>query len=417
MMGMRMMRTVIMLYLLSLIVIYPVLAGEEEEEPENINEKIEKFFSDKGSAETAQKSAAESSFIINRSDCSSCHDRYKGTQRPGANFEKCGNCHGAHGSERVPETGAGVPHSLHIGIQKINPSCSGCHKVPACSDCHNSHIDRSIDNNLTNIATKCESCHGRLSSVAGHGDLRSALQSGKHNWMRSCDLCHFSDRVNLSFSNLYTANLKNKNDTTKFCSICHSAQLERMNRGEHGDSNGNCAQCHNPHSTGLTGTASGLNPGKEISDFNLSNVIITFDSLQRSIQEIPVFQNIWVFYILALIVAGSVAEHVLTKHEKGEVIMADNIRIVHDIKHSKVLEIEMNHISIVDKILNIIEFKDINVLGITIKNIPNSINRKAVIFLDFSKVEPIGESREELLKTIGESDGIISAKYSDRYEV
>lgn len=392
----KMLAIVIVINLLS------ILAGAYGEEEVDISG----FYNNSAPVNNISANETEQQ-AINQSDCSYCH-KYAGTPVPEPNEEKCSICHGAHQSEIPPLRGVDDRHLIHGSpLNTKSGSCAGCHKIASCSDCHNSHVE--VEANLSN---GCESCHGGLPSPQGHGDFRAGFESGRHIWMRSCSACHSTNKERINFSNLYAASIVNKTEITAFCSICHSPQAEKMKEGTHGDKGNNCTECHNPHTTKLTEAGFELSFRQDIANSTFLNL----SSIKKAVGQIPVVRNTSLLIILVLIVCAAGFEYVLTRHEKGETIMADNVRIVHEAKYSKVLEVDAEGVESIGSILDVLASMKVNVLGVTMKNamIDAKPVRRFVLFLDFSGIDN-ARIKEEILENIAEK--VISARYSDGYEI
>jgi len=182
--------------------------------------------------------------------------------------------------------------------------------------------------------------------------------------------------------------------------------MNKMSLGEHGEDGNKCVACHNPHTTYSVGVAmfASETVGFDWNRLNGTSIINGTKSIFSS-------KNGLIIAIICVLGIVSVSEYLMTRHEKDQIILTDNLRIVHDKEHSEVLQIEVLTLSAVDQIFDSIERMDIKVLGATIKQSRHNI---LVLFLDFSISTT---SKEELLENVNEFRNVISVEYSDNYEI
>lgn len=358
--------------------------------------------------------------------CKECHGKIEPI--PSYNLTKnCLSCHDTHGTRkgccqpkiRDPEK----VHEIHERAGKKVPEsddCRSCHQSPvSCTSCHNSHDNVklvSADN-----STICVDCHGELPIPGGHEDFRESISENKHNWT-NCNTCHKSPYIDsltgnykfeLAFKDLFTVPIDN---SIELCKICHSSQYERLNEGIHGTSDKKCVDCHNPHTTKLSGPKWTITP-KE-TPVNISTRI---ESTKGWVTEkVPILNNPVLLIIIAIIIIAMVAEYILSIHEKGMKMAYDMIKIHAEENALKTLEVKLRNQN-VDTINKILQEHGVNVLGMTMKkeegieDIGKEDIYKYVFFVDVSKSDEKGQ--DDLIKNISSIIDVKSVEFTDKYEL
>ena len=181
----------------------------------------------------------------------------------------CNDCHGNH--LILPHT---YPNST-ISSGKIASTCMKCHTrieqvhkkvikqelwekktgvVPACSDCHPSHIVK-IQKQESNISDQiCLKCHGNDNTFKMVNNVKVSLKVDESDILNSthkkleCVKCH-NDAVTTNTKERPCINIK-----TVDCSICHQAVSDIYVKSGHGQSYYNkksnapyCTTCHGTH--------------------------------------------------------------------------------------------------------------------------------------------------------------------------
>lgn len=358
-----------------------------------------------------------SSGITDLEKCKDCHGKIVPIPSGGLTKD-CLVCHQTHGTgpgccqpeTRVPEK----VHNIHVNAfgDKVpyEGGCRNCHKQPVdCTDCHNSHKNV----NATEPGV-CTNCHGNLPQPQGHEDFRISLSENKHKWM-NCQTCHINPfkigdiyNFKLHFKNVFETSI---NDSINLCKICHSLQYGELKKGTHGVVDKTCVDCHNPHTTSLSGPIFQITPKETPANIS-EKVNSTTDWLTTNI---PILQDPIALLIIILVISFAAADHILSKNEEGKKVVHDMVRINANEKTLKTLEIRLNDQNI-NTINQILERNGINTLGMTMKREDTEkgdFAYKYIIFID--TVEAINE--KSLVDLISSVDNVKSIKFTDKYEL
>lgn len=368
---------------------------------------------------------SQPSLAIDTEKCRSCH----GTVMPipkESITKDCSACHGMHATEPQPIIREPTEvHSRHTiaGKYVSQSSCQICHQSPInCTKCHNSHDLESIKravlpktvNNTQNISVKlplCTDCHGNLPQPKGHENFRKALASSKHQWMK-CDTCHLNPSMGtryefrLHFKDLFIVPIDN---SINLCKICHSSQYEIMNENIHGTVNNTCIDCHNPHTTQLSGPKFVATP--KATPVNVS--VRVEESKKWLFEKVPILNNPTLMIIILILIFVFTAEYLLSRHEEGKKVAYNMVKFQASEETLKTLEVKLNSqdITVVNDILQ----KYGNILGMTMTREDDNIY-KYVIFVNTS--QPIDDDGEkDLIDKISLLDTIKSAQFTDKYEL
>lgn len=355
--------------------------------------------------------------------CKECHGAIKPLS-PATITKDCLVCHDTHGG--VIEPGTRDPERVHdvhedAGKRVRQKSCQKCHRSPVeCTKCHNSHenlesIIRSRPNpNLTNISLPlCTDCHGQLPQPKGHEDFRGSLSKSKHKWM-NCDTCHNNKdyKMELNFKNLITVQF---DDSIRICKICHSSQYGRLQEGDHGTPSQKCVDCHNPHTTQLSGPKFKITP-KE-TPVNISTRLET--TTRWLTNKIPILRNTVALSIIFIVVLVVIAEHLLSKEEEGKKTAYDMIKIRAGENTLKTLEIKLINKNI-DIVSDLLEENGINILGMTMQkeSKDDSFNAlyKYVVFIDIGRIVDEKDEKNIIDKILSISN-VKMATFTDKYEL
>lgn len=352
---------------------------------------------------------------IETEKCKECHGKV--IPIPSNKLTKdCMTCHGQHTiggpSSRVPDE----VHDIHGNNRKISDKkvCQGCHRNSPieCENCHNSHENISSIKITSNMdkpinVSICTDCHGKPTQPKGHGNFRDALSNSKHTWM-NCRTCHLNkaDSFELNFKNLLVMSI---NDSINLCKICHSIQYKGLKENIHGDSNKTCIECHNPHTTKLSGPKIQITPKEE--PINMSTRVEFAENWITT--KVPILKNTTALLIIIIIIVSTVAEHYLSKDEKGKKTAYHTIKVRDNEDDLKTLEIKLNDQNI-NPIREILERNGANILGMTMsKEEDKGLNTyKYVIFINTKLTDEIA-----LIDIISAGHGVMSAVFTDRYEL
>lgn len=378
---------------------------------------------------------SQPSLAIDTEKCKGCHGAIKPI--PKYNLTKnCSACHGMHATDEEPKIrNPEYVHAIHKDAGKTvrQSACLICHQSPLeCTKCHNSHdnlidsIKRVIAGNIVNksqnVSIKipsCIDCHGNLPQPKGHEDFRNALLSSKHKWM-TCDTCHLNPytieddyKFELRFKNLLVASI---DDSIKICRICHSSIYDKLIDGTHGAENKTCINCHNPHTTQLTGPKFQMVKPTE-TPANIS-VKVT-KSKDWLFEKIPILNNPTLIMIILILIFVFSSEYILSRHEEGQKVAYNMVKFKAGEETLKILEVKIKNqdINFVNQILK----EHGNILGMTMsteedKEDPSSNIYKYVIFIDVNK--PMDEIEEsDLMNKISSLNDIRSAELTDKYEL
>jgi hypothetical protein len=363
---------------------------------------------------------SQSSFGIEVEKCKVCHGNVKPLSA--ANLTKdCMACHGPQAGHYGTPPDTRVPQTVHAihGSDRIVSSlkaCNGCHhNYPIeCVNCHNLH-DNIGSVQISGINTsECTDCHGQLPTPEGHSDHRDALSNSKHKWM-NCQTCHINQyNVNnsgqigfyLHFKDLTTIPI---NNSINLCKICHSLQYSELQGGTHGDVNKTCVDCHNPHTTSLSGSTIQATPKAPP-----GNVSTTIDSAENwATTKLPILKNNVAMAIIIIIIAMTVGEYLLSIEEKGKKTAYHTVKIHSDEDVLKTLEITLGDkdISVINDIL---ATNNVDIMGMTMTKEDEDINTyKCVIFVNIK--EPIDE--DSLISQLTVTRNVRSAVFTDKYEL
>lgn len=355
----------------------------------------------------------------------------------------CSACHGMHSSS--PEPGIRNPERVHdihkdaqLGLRQN--ACFRCHQSPVeCRNCHNSHENieevmkeimrsRIIGGNISNISNEniskdisisisCTECHGNLPQPKGHEEFRDALSNSKHKWM-TCNTCHLNPysigddyKFDLHFKTLLTTPI---DDSIKLCKICHSSIYEKMITGNHGEQNKTCINCHNPHTTQLTGPKFQIKPTETEKPTNISTKFS--ESKKWLFEKVPILNNPTLMMIIIILIFVFVSEHILSKHEEGQKVAYNMVKFKAGEDILKTLEVKLkgdfNSVSQIVKDYG-------NILGMTMvteKDKDSSDTYKYIIFINLNK--PMDETEEnEFIGKISSIGDIMSVEFTDKYEL
>lgn len=364
-----------------------------------------------------------SSGVTDVERCKDCHGKIVPIPRDDLTKD-CLVCHQTHGTglgccqpaTRVPEK----VHNIHVNAfgDKVpfDGGCRNCHKKPLdCTDCHNSHKNVNVTG-----PDVCTDCHGNLPQPQGHEDFRKSLSENKHKWM-NCQTCHINPfkigdvyNFRLHFKNIFETSI---DDSINLCKICHSLQYGEMKNGTHGAINKTCIDCHNPHTTSLSGpTFQMTNKETTTHEDTPKNVSDRVDSTTDWLTtNIPILQDPVALIIIILVVSFVAADHILSKNEEGKKVAYDMVKINANEKTLKTLEMKLSSkdINVTNQIL---ERNGINILGMTMKKEDTESGDsvyKYIIFID--TVEAINE--KSLVDLISGVDNVKSVKFTDKYEL
>lgn len=375
---------------------------------------------------------SQPSLGIESTTCKECH----GYVKPLDSITKdCSICHNQEDHQDLPSSRdreyVHWRHSQYVYLTQER--CTICHqKKPDCTKCHNSHEIVKRDGtqnaklnvartnatqttfnatNISNIAD-CTNCHGALPTPLGHADFRGALSTSKHQWM-NCRTCHINSYITgkgnnfeLHFKDLLTVPI---DDSIDLCKICHSKQYKELKYGTHGTVDKKCVDCHNPHTTKFGATAK-ITP-KE-TPVNISSRVESATDWITT--KVPILKNTVALIIIFLVIAMTIAEHILTKDEEGKRTAYNTVKIRGNEDKLKTLEIKLKNQNI-GLINEILEISDIGVLGMTMtQEEDKDINiYKYVIFVNMDK--PIDE--KILIDKIVTMDNVKSAIFTEKYEL
>lgn len=347
--------------------------------------------------------------------CKECHEAVEPI--PSSIIVKdCNVCHDNHNMPPPEIRDPGTVHKKHDAMwgigsrERCGPSC---HKFPPdCTKCHNIH-KAIVQKNISN----CNDCHGKIPQPTGHNDFRDALSNSKHAWM-NCETCH----INIYVDNFYGYELRFKdlfsvqiNESNLLCKICHSSQYEQLKDNIHGTKDKKCVDCHNPHTTKLTGPKFQLTP-KETPPVNITT---RFESTKKwIITKVPILDNPMVVSIIIIVIIVTIAEYILSRQEEGTKTAYNMIKIQSKEDTLKTLEVRLidKNIDIINEML---EESGINVLGMTMtkekgKEEENGSDiYKYVIFADIDK----NINDNDLIDKISSSSNVKSADLTDKYEL
>lgn len=369
-------------------------------------------------------SARTSSGAVDLSTCSNCHGTIKPI--PSYNLTKnCLRCHDTHGTPK----GCCQPkirdsekvHEIHAEAGKKVPqnyeNCVNCHQSPvSCINCHNSHDNIKLNASDIDNFTICTDCHGQLPQSGGHEEFRESLSKYKHNWT-SCNTCHVSPykdatgvyKFDLHFKNLFKTSIDN---SIELCKICHSLQYEKLKEGNHGEIGSKCVDCHNPHTTKLTGPEAIITPTE--TPVNISTKV---ESAKGWITEkVPILNNPVALVIVAIILASIVFEYVLSKYEVGTKTAYNMIKISAKEETLKTLEVKLKNQNI-DIVRRILEEFGFNILGMTMKKDEDKEEYKYVIFVDTRKLIMNENDENNLINRVSSESDTKSVEFTDKYEL
>lgn len=355
--------------------------------------------------------------------CKDCH----GTIKPIPSYDltkNCLTCHDTHGTPRgccQPNTrDPEKVHDIHANAGKKvtkGSDCTRCHQSPvSCTNCHGSHSNMVLNVNDTNSSI-CTDCHGKLPQIGGHEEFRNSILKYKHNWT-NCGTCHLSPskdpitgiyEFKLHFKDLLTTTM---GDSTSLCKICHSPQYEKMQEGGHGASSNKCIDCHNPHTTKLSGPEAIVIP-KE-TPVNISTRVES--SKEWAFENIPILNNTVALIIIAIILVAMVSEYILSKYEKGTKVAYNMVKVQAGEDTLKTLEVKLKDQNI-DTVRKILEEYNINIIGMTMKKEEDKEEYKYVIFIDTGKLIMDEKGENDLINRISSGTDIKLAEFTDKYEL
>lgn len=367
---------------------------------------------------------SQSSLGIEVEKCKVCHGSV--VPIPTASLTKdCMACHGEQAGHagtppetRVPQT----VHAIHGSDRKVSDSqaCKDCHHdYPVeCTNCHNLHGNIGSVQIVGINVSMCTDCHGQLPTPEGHSDHRDALSNSKHKWM-NCQTCHInkfggsvngnnsgqnSDGFYLHYKDLTTIPI---NNSINLCKICHSLQYIELQAGTHGDVNKTCIDCHNPHTTSLSGSIVQTTPKPPI------NVSTTINSAGTWITtQVPILKNNVAMAIIIIIIVMTVGEYILSIEEKGKKTAYHTIKIHSDEDTLKTLEITLGEQNI-DSVNDILALNNVDVMGMTMTKDEDINTYKYVIFVNIK--DPIDE--ESFINQLTNMRDVRSAVFTDKYEL
>lgn len=364
---------------------------------------------------------SQSSLAIDVTQCKVCHGSVKPMSEPLT--KDCMVCHGEQAGHfgtppdtRVPQT----VHAIHGSDRKVSDlkACKECHHdYPVeCFNCHNMH-DNTGSVQISGINTSvCTDCHGQLPTPEGHSDHRDALSNSKHKWM-NCQTCHINKYSNanasgktdvgfyLHFKDLTSIPI---NSSINLCRICHSLQYTELKAGTHGGMNKTCVDCHNPHTTSLSGSIVQVTP--KVPPANIST---TIDSAGTWITtQVPILKNNIALSIIIIIVAMTVGEYILSIEEKGKKTAYHTVKIQADEDTLRTLEVTLGEQNI-DAINDKLAVNNIDIMGMTMTKDEEINTYKYVIFVNIKYIIDEDSFIDQLLAM----RDVRSAEFTDKYEL
>jgi hypothetical protein len=371
--------------------------------------------------------------------CRDCH----GAVKPLSPVTKdCMDCHQHHGDvdDPKPSTSADKAHNIHQNTWDSSTQkgyCTDCHTSPIdCKKCHNTHetVNKSGNNNISN----CASCHGALPDPRGHSNFRGALSDSKHNWM-NCQTCHLplnatsGFNIELHFKDLLVTPI---NNSIFLCKICHSLEYNELKKGTHGSVNTTCVDCHNPHTTSLSGGTgptvgsrtmqSGTKPGAadiQVND-NTGNSNTNISSVTKSItsainssgdwltDKVPILQNPFALGIILIVLLATCTDVILTKHEEGKKVAYSMVKIQAGEDTFRTLEIKLRNMDSINSVNKVLSASG-TIMGTTSMK-EKDYGLKYVVFVDVPNADT---NIESMMAEISAIDGVESAEVTDKYEL
>lgn len=357
---------------------------------------------------------------VDPAKCKDCHAIVK----PLVTITKdCLVCHYSHANppgccDPKPGTTADKVHRIHQSTEETtanNNFCRACHKAPVeCTSCHNIHdtVNTGINKSDNNNISDCLICHGALPDPGGHNDFRNALSGSKHSWM-NCNTCHLplnsthaGLNIELHFEDLLITPI---NNSINLCKICHSLQYDQLKQGSHGESNRTCVDCHNPHTTLLSGSqieATKEAEGNNNGNFNASTAL---DSAENWITDkVPLLKNPTTVFVVFLVMLAAVSEVILSKKEEGKKTAYNMVKIHANEETFKTLEIKLKSIDSMDSVNKILSDSG-NILGTTMMKESDS-KVKYVVFINTDNIE-------NSINKISSMGDVESVEVTDKYEL
>jgi len=331
-------------------------------------------------------------------------------------------CHGEQAGHygtppetRVPQT----VHAIHGSDRKVSDlkACQDCHHdYPIeCTNCHNLHGNIGSIQIVGINTSMCTDCHGQLPTPEGHSDHRDALSNSKHKWM-NCQTCHInqysingSGQINFGFylhyKDLTTIPI---NNSINLCKICHSLQYTELKAGTHGDVNKTCIDCHNPHTTSLSGSIVQATP--KTPPINVSTTINSAGTWITT--QVPILKNNIALSIIIIIVAMTVGEYILSIEEKGKKTAYHTVKIHSDEDTLKTLEVTLGEQNI-NAVTDILALNNVDIMGMTMTRDEDINTYKYIIFVNITG--PIDE--DSFISQLTNMRDVRSAVFTDKYEL
>lgn len=360
------------------------LGGNSNDIKNSVTEDISSIVNDTSANETHLNAT---SF---KQSCSTCHNSnitFSGVNRGG-----CVRCHASDhalpGGEpsRYNDEGKHTIHGVHSGGSP-KQSCSSCHGLPSCNNCHTGH--KGISD--INVSKNCQNCHGGLPQPQGHDEERAIFRKGSHNWMGNCNTCHAGS--DLRFKELATYN---RTGSSQICGNCHSKEYKESSHYVvvNGIEKQKCIDCHNPHSPGGA-------------KFSLDII----PSAQNEINNISEFlKDRTIFVALFFLMMISAVFEYAFKPKKGHVILAKHLKIEHDKSKARTIKISLSQpfdSAILNTVNDIINKNNAKSVGVS------AGNNEAIIFISRDKKD----KDKNIIKEIRSIPGISKAVYSKDYEI
>jgi hypothetical protein len=128
-----------------------------------------------------------------------------------------------------------VCHQKEMMIHSFEESCLACHN----NDMTSLNITKSITSQTDEINTNCVECHS---------DKFEEVKMNEHGKPGSdCQDCHEPHPTGTNIETLSWEETIPIHESTILCETCHPVLYKSWRENSHGDSDLDCASCHDPH--------------------------------------------------------------------------------------------------------------------------------------------------------------------------
>ena len=170
-----------------------------------------------------------------QANCTKCHTRVNSPYFNHSTAANCTRCHNISGLQELSEEG--FWKKMGTGGHR-NKTCEDCHtigfRIPACTQCHTSHIEGANWNN-----SACLACHNSPHIPVRNGVFEEGIPK------INCGACHKGEYETLEFYN-------SRHNQLGSCVNCHPSHGEKKKcidchvegHRSHPFADNNCAGCH-----------------------------------------------------------------------------------------------------------------------------------------------------------------------------